>query len=144
MFEIVEEWKSNNRRRKSEKLLTFRSTLSMLTNLSQCKRANNAAIVFNKDFSSIHAIGYNGPPKGDYARCTSKPGNCLCMHAEANALLKLKTSEKGLIMLCTTSPCWYCAGAILNSGQIGLVVLYHNGIDAWEAANLTSVLHSSE
>ena len=157
MIEIVEEWKHYNSKRKSDKLLTFRSTLGLLKNLSQCKRANNAAIVFNRDFSAIHAIGYNGPPKGGYAQCTSKPGDCLCIHAEANALLKLKTHEKGLIMLCTTSPCWYCAGAILNSGQIGLVIyeqpyrdarpglnlLYHNGIDAWEAENLTKVLYSS-
>lgn len=156
MNEIIPEWMLNNPKRKLEKLANMIAFGELQAKLSQCKRNSNGAVIFNADFSAVHAIGYNGPPKGNYATCTEEEGNCLCIHAETNALLKLKTSETGLVMYTTTSPCWYCAGAILNSGQIDLVLwdrayrdarpglnlLYHNKVDSCTTESLIYELHT--
>lgn len=69
------------------------------------------------------AIGYNGPAVGedDETACRETAGSCGCVHAEANALIKLRGSESGLILACTESPCEACAKLILNSDRISRV-----------------------
>lgn len=97
--------------------------LESLKTLSYCKRAATAAIIIPDDFSRIDAIGYNGPPSGlSNDACTGQIGRCGCVHAEANALLKIRSWDEDLIMVCLTSPCPRCAGLIINSKVIRHVI----------------------
>ena len=102
--------------RRIRKFDVFCNMAKELATLSECSRLQNSAIIYTADFSAILAIGYNGPPAGSFLPCTGEEGNCGCIHAEANALVKLQqTSRMGLQMICTTSPCTHCAGLIINS-----------------------------
>lgn len=94
-----------------------------LASLSTCKRAQVGAIVIPPNYSQIYSIGYNGPPRGtDNSSCTNRKGECGCVHAEANAMIKLRAEVEGLTLLTTTSPCVHCAGLIINDGRIDRVV----------------------
>ena len=94
-----------------------------LAELSTCKRAQVGCVIIPKDFSEVYAIGYNGPPAGTpNDACTEEEGACGCVHAEANALLKLYTRDMDCRMLCTTAPCERCAGLIINKMQITRVI----------------------
>lgn len=105
----------------NRKLQILNQFVMALSELSYCKRAKCAAIVVPIDFSGITAIGYNGPPSGiDNASCTGEEGQCGCCHAEANALIKLVDTRRAYL-LCTTAPCVYCAGLILNKKTIRAV-----------------------
>lgn len=104
------------------KLAAFSSFCASLATLSTCKRAKCAAIVFPRDFTSVLAIGYNGPPRGaPNNSCYDEPGNCGCVHAEANALLKFH-EDYDAVMLSSTAPCLHCAGLIINSQAITKVI----------------------
>jgi len=107
------------------KLTVAAGFLHMLKARSICKRAHVAAIVTDVGFTAIHAMGYNGPARGEpHDTCRNEPGNCGCVHAEANALVKLQTPERGLILISTTAPCELCARLIVNTGRIqGLVYM---------------------
>lgn len=97
--------------------------LQLLRERSTCKRLQVAALVCDSAFKVIHAMGYNGPAAGEANdACRDEKGNCGCVHAEANALVKLRTSERGCYMFCTTSPCEACAKLIVNSGAISQVL----------------------
>lgn len=86
----------------------------------------------------IIATGYNGTPmglancdEGGCLRCAKKKkgilkageekGFCLCVHAEANAIVQSAyhgVSTRGSVLYTTHSPCMLCAKEILNSGII--------------------------
>lgn len=104
------------------KLGAFFGFVDVLAELSNCKLKQRGAIVVPKDFSEVLSVGYNGPPRNtDNDSCTGVKGACGCVHAEANAVIKLR--EKAGILLCSTAPCIYCAGLIINSTRI-LGVVY--------------------
>ena len=108
-----------------QKLSIFAEFMLSLADLSCCKRASSkrGAIIYEPDFSHIHAIGYNGPPVGEANdSCRDIPGQCGCVHAEANAIAHLHTEQKNLVMLTHSSPCMLCAGLILNTQQIDTVI----------------------
>lgn len=108
--------------RKTNKFLKFLKFMTDLEDLSVCKRSKCAAIVYPGDFTRILSIGYNGPPSGlNHDHCTGQEGLCGCVHAEANAIIKLNDAVKNATMLCTMSPCYHCAGLIINSRSIGAV-----------------------
>lgn len=92
--------------------------------MSRCKRLQVGAVIIRPDMSEVLGIGYNGPSAGvDNESCRGGEGSCGCIHAEANALIKLRTGGNGLVLLSTDSPCEHCAGLILNTGgRIGAVV----------------------
>jgi deoxycytidylate deaminase len=105
------------------KLNAFRVFLDSLAGLSFCKRAQTAAIVLTPDLREVLAIGYNGPPAGrNNESCREVEGACGCIHAEANALVKLHSRASDLILLSSTSPCEHCAGLVINSGRIHAVI----------------------
>jgi len=66
----------------------------------------------------VLAIGYNGNYKGGPNKCdSSEPGNCGCLHAEENAIIKLDYNDHARKRLyTTTSPCKMCAKRIINAG----------------------------
>lgn len=109
--------------RSTHKLRIFKDFLENLSELSTCKRAQVGCIVYPSDFSQVYAIGYNGPPRGEKNdSCSGVQGDCGCVHAEANALLKLSTEDRDCKLLCSVSPCIHCAGLIVNSKRITNVI----------------------
>ena len=118
---MVGHWKM----RTTQKLTKFIEFAISLAGLSQCSRKQVGCIIFPEDFSAVEAIGYNGPPTGGGHECTGKSGSCGCVHAEANAISKLNTAERNLILFCTWSPCIRCAGLIANTKRISRVLYYH-------------------
>lgn len=96
---------------------TFMVMAYALAQRSTCRRAKVGALVTDADGLQVLGIGYNGVPHG-WANdsCTGVPGQCGCVHAELNALLKAPGTLPGKVLYTTTAPCEHCARAILNSG----------------------------
>lgn len=91
-----------------------------LAKRSTCTRMNVGAVIVSEDFSRVFGIGYNGNAAGLRNSCDSdEPGNCGCLHAEDNALLKTNGgSEVYKIAFVTHQPCSYCAKRMVNKGGI--------------------------
>lgn len=98
--------------------LAFRST---------CTRLNVGCVVVSQDYSHVYGIGYNGNAAGLPNTCdTTVPGNCGCLHAEDNALLKTSGGpEIPKIVFVTHQPCAYCAKRMVNKGGIKKVYYCH-------------------
>lgn len=97
-----------------------------LARRSTCKRLNVGAVIVSLDYSRVYGIGYNGNAAGFHNTCDSdEPGNCGCLHAEDNALLKTNGGpEVEKIVFVTHVPCSYCAKRIINKG--GVKKIYYN------------------
>jgi len=94
-----------------------------------CRRQVAAVIVMDRQ---IISTGYNGTPRGiknccdgGCPRCNSDApsgtnlGECLCSHAEENAIVQAAChgiAVKGGVLYTTFSPCLLCAKMIINSG----------------------------
>lgn len=87
---------------------------SIVSKRSTCLRLKTGAVIVSKDLLRIYSIGYNGTPHNMKHDCSSIEGQCGCLHAEINALLKKNTPEQSIIF-CTHSPCITCAKYILQS-----------------------------
>lgn len=91
--------------------------------LSTCRRNKVGCVIVPTDLSRVCAIGYNGPAAGeDDEACRCEEGACGCIHAEANALVKMREPGSGFIIISTVSPCEHCAGLIINSKQVDWVL----------------------
>jgi len=89
-------------------LLSYRST---------CDRLKVGAIITSFDLEQVYAIGYNGNASELDNSCdSSRPGNCGCIHAEENAMIKCSIKDKNKILFVTDSPCLKCVKLIINSG----------------------------
>lgn len=103
------------------KMESFVAFADSLRGLSTCKAQSCATIVFTPSFSEVLAIGYNGPSRGKendsctHPTKTQELARCGCVHAEANAVAKLRSQG---IMFTTNMPCPHCAGLIANCGMI--------------------------
>lgn len=106
---------------------------------SLCSRAQVGAVIVSRDNSRTW-VGYNGPPAGfDHG---SKPcvewcprarkwrnyspiyDDCVTVHAEANALLKVDRELcAGGTIYTTGDVCFNCAKLVANSGLATVVVL---------------------
>ena len=100
-----------------------------------CSRRRVAAVVV-KD-RRIISTGYNGTPRGvkncmdgGCARCASNApsgsglGECICSHAEENAITQAAYHGirlKGSIIYVTICPCLTCAKMIINAGIVEVV-----------------------
>lgn len=103
----------------------FMDLAKNLANRSTCSRKKVGCVISSIDYSQIYGIGYNGSYKGGPNYCDStEPGNCGCLHAEDNALLKTNVgSEVPKIMYITMIPCKTCAKRIINKG--GFKTVYY-------------------
>lgn len=92
--------------------------------MSTCRRLRVGCVVITPKMTEVLAVGYNGPPAGiDNLSCDqSAVGACGCVHAEANAVIKMGRVDEPATMIVTTSPCRHCAGVIINSRKIGRVI----------------------
>ena len=109
------------------KIRVFSQFTKNLSGLSTCRRPNSSigCVVIPSDMSEVMAIGYNGPASGEDHMCCRGPeavGSCGCIHAEANALVKIKTRRRNLVMIVSLSPCEHCAGLIINNKSIAVVI----------------------
>ncbi len=84
-------------------------------------------VVFDPWCRDVLAFSFNGLGAGvDHDRChgdTSAPSGEV--HAEVNSLIKLDPTRipyRGAIMYVGVQPCVPCAGAIINSRKVGLVI----------------------
>ena len=108
----------------------FMAIAHVVATRSNCCRRQVAAVIV-KD-NRIISTGYNGTPRGikncNEGRCPrcnsnipsgSKLDECLCSHAEENAILQAAyhgISVNGAILYTTFSPCLICAKMIINCG----------------------------
>ncbi|KAI3485172.1 hypothetical protein L1887_51457 [Cichorium endivia] len=120
---------------------------------SNCMKRRVGAVLVSSN--RIISTGYNGTPsgllncnQGGCARCnnTLEKGasgcgqnldECLCLHAEENALLeagrqKISSGQegKGATMYCNTCPCLRCAVKIIQSGIRTVVYQLEYSMDA--------------
>ncbi|KAH7886091.1 cytidine deaminase-like protein [Phlebopus sp. FC_14] len=104
-----------------------RNTLADLASQrSNCMKRRVGAILVREN--RIVATGYNGTPRGvtncnegGCARCnrlTTEDAECLCLHAEENALLEAGRDRVGVnaTLFCNTCPCLKCTIKIIQSG----------------------------
>ena len=89
-----------------------------LTRRATCKRAQFSCVVTSEDMTQIYGFGYNGTAKGfSHDDCKfDQPGNCQCVHAEQNALIKVRVNDPRKVVFVTGQPCVTCAKLIINSG----------------------------
>ena len=108
----------------------FAKIAEVVSTRSNCSRRHVGAVVV-KD-RHILSTGYNGTPHGvkncfagGCPRCTSKAESgthleeCLCVHAEQNAICQAALFGQaldGATIYVTISPCLTCAKLIINSG----------------------------
>ncbi|KAI0639661.1 cytidine deaminase-like protein [Trametes polyzona] len=104
----------------------FMQLASLSSRRSNCmKRRVGAVLVRNK---RVLSTGYNGTPRGlkncnegGCARCNTAsetPDECLCLHAEENALLEAGRERVGdwAVLYCNTCPCLKCTIKIIQTG----------------------------
>lgn len=122
----------------SKDLKWLRSAEYLAGQFSTCAKRQYMALVLDSD-GFILGMGYNGsPPKmghcndGHCPRVTensapgSPYGNCIAVHAEANALLHTDWNARvGGTIVVNGPPCWDCGKLISNSG-IKRVVHYQD------------------
>lgn len=98
------------------------------------KRRIGAVVVAN---NQILSTGYNGTPRGiqncsdggcprcaGAARTGTSLDECLCVHAEENALIQAAAhgvAIRGATLYTTFCPCSYCAKSIINAGIVQVV-----------------------
>jgi dCMP deaminase len=94
---------------------------------STCARAQVGAVLTSSDFRRVFSVGYNGNASGLPNGCEShEPGQCGCLHAEANAIINCTVSRaEDKILFCTHLPCPMCAKMLINLGGVRTVV-YRN------------------
>lgn len=112
--------------------------------LSHCSRGKVGVVITPTDLSNIVAIGYNGNHRGGKNGCDrpDEKGNCGCLHAEDNALIKAPYGNVPLVLFTTTAPCVTCAKRILNSDVVQVVYSedYHSdGIKLLTTHGITAI-----
>lgn len=102
---------------KPEVVKVFVDFACNLRGLSKCRDKQVACLICSGDLKQVYSIGINGGPRGNKeleCLCESDKTKYSCIHAEANALVKLHTRDAHKVMICTYSPCLQCASMIIN------------------------------
>lgn len=108
----------------------FMNIAHVVATRGNCIRRQVAAVIVKEN--RIVSTGYNGTPRGvtncfegGCARCAGEApsgsdlGECVCSHAEENAITHAAyhgTALAGAVLYCTISPCLICAKMIINAG----------------------------
>lgn len=122
---------------------------------STCSRLQVGCVLTNLDYqlagqrwdpftshTRILAMGYNGSVAGGKNECDSdEAGQCGCLHAEMNALIKAPPGPKALFV--TTSPCLTCAKLMCNADvrevYYGSLYRIADGLDLLAARHVHAV-----
>lgn len=84
---------------------------------STCARLKVGCVITSSDMLSVDGYGYNGNFAGGPNGCDSDvPGQCGCVHAEPNALVKSNYGLKNRKAFITHSPCKACSKLLINAG----------------------------
>jgi dCMP deaminase len=113
----------------------FMEIAHVVSRRSNCCRRQVAAVIVKE--RRIVSTGYNGTPRGvrncmegGCPRCAGNPatgenlGDCLCAHAEENAIVQAAyhgISVKDGTLYSTLSPCLMCCKMIVNAGLVEVV-----------------------
>ena len=145
--------------RRASKLLKMYEFAESLADLSTCKRLTVGCVIAPVSCSRVHAIGYNGPARGEgNDSCRDEVAACGCIHAEANAIAKFNpdtaSDRHPTILHVTAGCCMLCAGLIVNTGVIqgvvygsdyrdglGLLRLKENAVHILRSGELLSLRH---
>lgn len=108
----------------------FMAIAHVVARRSNCIRRQVAAVIVRDE--RIISTGYNGTPRGvkncyegGCPRCAGKApsgsalGECICSHAEENAIAQAAyhgISVRDAVVYTTMSPCILCAKMIINAG----------------------------
>ena len=108
----------------------FMDIARVVARRGNCRRRQVAALLVRD--RRIISTGYNGTPRGvrnccegGCARCASDApsgsglGECVCCHAEENAITQAAChgiAVQGAVLYSTLSPCLICAKMIINAG----------------------------
>ncbi|KAF8913132.1 cytidine deaminase-like protein [Gymnopilus junonius] len=102
----------------------FMTLASLASRRSNCMKRRVGAILVREN--RILATGYNGTPRGllncNEGGCSHCNGTaqqeCLCLHAEENALLEAGRERVGqdCVLYCNTCPCLKCTVKIIQTG----------------------------
>ncbi|KAH9944164.1 cytidine deaminase-like protein [Epithele typhae] len=125
----------------------FMQLASLASQRSNCmKRRVGAILVRNK---RVVSTGYNGTPRGltncnegGCVRCNSaseSSDECLCLHAEENALLEAGRERvgDGSVLYCNTCPCLKCTIKIIQTGVKEVVYNLSYKVDDASAAQFS-------
>ena len=123
----------------------FMTLASLAARRSNCMRRQVGCVLVRE--KRVMSTGYNGTPRnitncneGGCPRCNGGGGggtslaNCLCIHAEENALLEAGRERvgPGAVLYCNTCPCLTCTIKIIQVGITEVVFSrsYYMDIDA--------------
>jgi dCMP deaminase len=124
-----------------------------------CVRLGVGCVIATPDFRKILSWGYNGNVTGGPNSCDrtgeAAVGNCGCIHAETNAIVKCDAPPYvDKVVFCTYLPCVACSKLIIQLGGVkevyyrndyrikeSLVWLYNAGIVAghFETDDMTPI-----
>ncbi len=98
--------------------MTFLNIAREIAAHSTCSRLHVGGVLVRDNRAFAH--GYNGAPSGE-AHCvhTADEPCKVSVHAEVNTLVsaaRLGVSTMGSMLYLTHSPCYSCAGLIINAG----------------------------
>ena len=112
-----------------------------LTRRATCLRAQFGCAITSQDMTQIYAFGYNGTARGrPHGECKQEiPGGCECIHAEVNALIKVRVNDPLKVVFATGQPCPVCAKLIVNSGASK--VYYRSAYRTSEGLTILSDAH---
>ena len=120
----------------------FMSFVWQLKDISKCDDRGVACLICSNDLHQIYSIGINGGAKG-HTQCLCKTDSKYsCIHAEANALIKLNDQVANKIMICSLAPCIQCASMIINEpggfAEVWYLEKYHEelGLDLLRSAGI--------
>jgi len=121
----------------------FMSIAEVAATRSNCSRRHVAAVIVRD--KQVISTGYNGTPRGikncsegGCPRCNSDApsgthlGDCLCSHAEENAIVQAAChgiAVNKAVLYTTFSPCLLCAKMIINSGIAEVIYRSRYSID---------------
>jgi dCMP deaminase len=90
---------------------------ALLAQRSTCERMHVGAVVTDEDMLQVLGVGYNGNAARFPNGCDHPelPGQCGCLHAELNALLKAPGTLPNKVLFVTHAPCLACAKATVNA-----------------------------
>jgi dCMP deaminase len=119
-----------------------------LAKRSTCARSQVGSVATTADLTQVLGIGYNGNARGLPNACDgSLPGQCGCLHSEANCLIKAGAQVEGKIMFVTMSPCVMCAKMIITSnvGRVYYRTAYRDpaGLDVLRLGGVETVPYDS-
>ena len=135
----------------SKLIFALQTFVHQLSKVSKCEDRGVSCLICSQDLYQIYSIGINGGAKGLEVECLCNIGDKYsCIHAEANALVKLNAKDSNKIMICSLAPCSQCAAMIINEpggfAEVWYLDKYHDtsGLELLQKAGIKTGLIDME